>query len=134
MGLLDRFRKSKKEELPQLDREDSLSAKPVLNRLVKTERDEKDNIVLHVPRPDNSTVRWLARVLHLPPYKKVALDELGTFVIERCDGEHTVEDIVDKFTKRFKLNRREAEVSTSTFLRNLARRSIIGLVIEAEDA
>jgi hypothetical protein len=130
MGLFS----TKKKDVPRLSREDSMSARPVLNRLVKVEYDDEDNIILHVPRPDNTTVRWLAKVFRLPPHKRVALDELGTFVIEHCDGEHTVDDIVDKFAKRFKLNRREAEVSMSTFLKNLARRSIIGLVLEEQQA
>jgi hypothetical protein len=117
-------------DVPQLDRQESLSARPVLNRLVKLERDEDGNIILQVPRRDTAMVRWVCRTFRLPPYKRVALDELGTFVIEHCDGEHTVGDIVDKFAKRFRLNRREAEVSMSTFLRDLARRAIIGLVIE----
>ena len=120
----------KKEPQPRLDRRESMSARPLLNRLVKVERAADGNIVLQVPRPDNMMVRWVSRSFGLPPYKRVALDELGTFVIEHCNGEYTVRDIVDKFAKRFRLNRREAEVSMSTFLRDLGRRSIIGLVIE----
>jgi len=116
--------------VPRLDRQQSLSARPVLNRLVKVERGEDGNSILQIPRRDTATVRWVCRTFHLPPYKRVALDELGTFVIEHCDGEHTVRDIVDKFAKNFRLNRREAEVSMSTFLRDLARRAIIALVIE----
>ena len=121
---------SRKVPQPKLDRREAMSARPVLNTLVKIERAADGNIVLQVPRPDNMMVRWVSRSFGLPAYKKVALDELGTFVIEHCNGEHTVRDIVDKFAKRFRLNRREAEVSMSTFLRDLGRRSIIGLVVE----
>ena len=121
---------SRKVPQPKLDRREAMSARPVLNTLVKIERAADGNIVLQVPRPDNMMVRWVSRSFGLPTYKKVALDELGTFVIEHCNGEHTVRDIVDKFAKRFRLNRREAEVSMSTFLRDLGRRSIIGLVVE----
>ncbi len=124
----------KKQPAPQLDRETSLHAKPVLNRLVKVEHAEDGNVVLLVPRPDNWWVRWVSSSFKLPAYKRVALDELGTFVIEHCDGTHTVRDVVDKFAKTYRLNRREAEVSMNTFLRDLARRSIIGLVIEEEGA
>jgi len=123
-----------KADVPHLDRQDSLAAKPVLNRLVKLERDEDGNIILQVPRRDTAMARTVARVFGIPPYKRVALDELGTFVIELCDGQNTVREMVDKLAKRFKLNHREAEVSLSTFLRTLGRRSIIGLVIERRDA
>ncbi len=124
----------KKKPQEHLDRKTSLSAKPVLNRLVKTERTEDGNTILLVPRPDTWWVRWVTRSFQLPAYKRVALDELGSFVIEHCDGEHTVRDVVDKFAKKYRLNRREAEVSMNTFLRDLARRSIIGLVIEEAGA
>jgi len=124
----------KKKSGQHLDRRTSLHAKPVLNRLVKVERGEDGNVVLLVPRPDNWWVRWVTSRFKLPAYKRVALDGLGSFVIEHCDGEHTVRDVVDKFAKKYRLNRREAEVSMNTFLRDLARRSIIGLVIEEAGA
>ncbi len=124
----------KKQPAPHLDRETSLHARPVLNRLVKVECGDDGNVVLLVPRPDNWWVRWVSSSFKLPAYKRVALDELGSFVIEHCDGAHSVRDVVDKFAKKYRLNRREAEVSMNTFLRDLARRSIIGLVIEEDGA
>lgn len=120
----------KKRQLPRLDRKQSLSAKPFLNRQVKMERAGDGNIILQVPRRKTAMVRAVSRFFRMPPYRRVLLDELGTFVIERCDGKHAVRDIVDKFAERFRLNRREAEVSTATFLRTLVGRSIVGLLIE----
>jgi len=125
--------RSRKPTKTALDREDALGARPVLNRLVKAERDAEGKVILQVPRRDNALVRTVTRWFQVPPYKKVALDELGTFVIELCDGEHAVRDIVDMLGRRFKLGRREAELSTTTFLRTLARRSIIGLLVESDD-
>jgi hypothetical protein len=118
---------------PPLGRGESLSARPVLNRLVRVEHGEDGHAILQVPRGDSALVRSVSRWFHLPPYRPIALDELGTFVIELCDGRHTVRDLVDMFAKRFKLNRREAELGMTTFLRTLARRSIVALVIEGED-
>ena len=123
----------KKADAPLLGRQESLAARPVLSRLVRVERGEDDRIILQVPRRDSALVRSVSRWFRLPPYRPLALDELGTFVIELCDGRHTVRDLVDKFAKRFKLNHREAEVGITTFLRTLARRSIIALVIEEAD-
>jgi hypothetical protein len=124
---------SRKARKTPLDREDALAARPVLNRLVKVERDAEGKVILQVPRRDNALVRTVTRWFQVPPYKKVALDELGTFVIELCDGEQAVRDIVDKLGRRFRLSRREAELSTTAFLRTLARRSIIGLLVESGD-
>jgi hypothetical protein len=119
--------------MPGLDRDRSLQARPVLNRLVRVEHDEAGHAVLHVPRKRTTLVKLVTRYFKLPPYRRVGLDELGTFVIDLCDGEHTVEDIVDKFKKRFKLKHREAELTMRKFLRELAERSIIGLIVEATD-
>ncbi len=129
MGLFRR----KKEPLPELDRADSLSANPVLNSLVKVERDGKDNIVLQIPRRDSAMVRMVSKVFKMRPYRRITLDELGTFVVELCDGEHTVREIVDKLAEEYKLNQREAELSTAEFLKDLGGRSIIGLVIEDDE-
>jgi hypothetical protein len=126
------FGRSKQAVAP-LGRAQSLSARPVLNRLVKIERGADGNVVLQVPRGDSALARTVSRWFRLPPYRPIALDELGTFVIELCDGRHTVRDMVDIFAKKNKLNRREAEVGMTTFLRTLARRSIIALVIEGEN-
>ncbi len=128
-----RLFKRKKSQLLSLDRERSLSAKPALNRRVRMERGEDGSVILRIPRRDTAMMRTVSRFFRLPPYKPVALDELGSFVIELCDGTHTVRDIVDKFAERFKLNHREAEVSIGSFMRTLAGRSIIGLLIEDAD-
>ncbi len=123
----------KRQKGPELDRDQSLSAKPFLNRRVKVERTDDGTVILQVPRRNTAMMRTVSRFFRIPPYRQVALDELGTFVIELCDGTHAVRDIVDKFAERFRLNRREAEVSTSAFLRTLAGRSIVGLLIEETD-
>jgi len=123
----------KKSSGPPLSREESLAAKPVLNRLVKVERAADGKVILQTPRRQTSMVKTVSSFFRISPYRKVALDEPGTFVIELCDGTHSVAEIVDRFCERFRLNRREGEVAMATFLRNLAERSIIGLVIEAAD-
>ena len=54
--------------------------------------------------------RMMARWLRAPTERKVELDEVGGFVWELCDGSHTVEIVVQKTSKQYKMNRREAEV------------------------
>ena len=127
--MLFRARKTGK---PQLTREESLAARPALNPLVKIEKADDGAVILHVPRRDNALVRTVCRVFRLPPYRRVALDELGSFVIQLCDGRRPVSEVVEKFAEQFRLSRRDAEVSVVTFLRLLARRAIVGLVIEGE--
>ncbi len=122
----------KKSDTPRLSRTESLQARPVLNRLVRVEHNEEGRAVLHVPRRRTAMVRLVSKVFGMEPYRQIVLDELGTFVIERCDGEHTVQQIVDKLAERFTLTDRESEASTLEFVRTLARRSIVALAIGRE--
>ena len=113
----------------ELTREESRAARPVVNRLVRIEHADDGKIVLHVPRRETSIMRTLCRFFKVSPYRRIALDKLGTFVIEHCDGEHTVRDIIENFANEFRLNEREADVSVTSFLRTLGQRYIISFVV-----
>jgi hypothetical protein len=58
------------------------------------------------------------------------LDELGTEVWRLCDGERTVEQIIEAFAERHRLTFHEGRVSVMTYLKELMRRGL--LVIAAE--
>ncbi len=70
--------------------------------------------------------RLLAKWMRAPSERYVELDEVGGFVWELCDGNHTVETIVQKTGKEYKMNRREAEVSVTMFLQMLHEKNYIG--------
>jgi hypothetical protein len=127
MGLLDWFKKSK--DTPELDREQSMQSVPMINQLITVEYDAEGNAVLNVPRKRTTMVKLMAKLFRLPPYKQIELDELGTYTIELCDGEHTVEEIIEKFADRFDLSHREAEVSMLSYLQTLAKRGIIAFAV-----
>ncbi len=113
----------------ELTREESRAARPVVNRLVRIEHADDGTVVLHVPRRETSIMRTLCRFFKVSPHRRIALDKLGTFVIERCDGEHTVHDIIETFANEFRLNEREADVSITSFLRTLGQRYIVSFVV-----
>jgi len=118
--------------LPKLDREQSLQAVPILNQLIAIDYDADGNAVLNLPRKRTSAVRLMAKVFGLAPYKRIELDELGTCVVQLCDGSRTVQDIIVAFAERFRLSRRETEVSMLTYLKTLAKRGIIGFALPNE--
>ncbi len=62
----------------------------------------------------------------MPETRAVELDELGSFVWGMCDGENTVDKIIKSVSARYKLNRREVEMSVATYLQMLADRNFIG--------
>jgi len=66
----------------------------------------------------------------VPEFRTVTLDEVGTRVWDLCDGEHTVKDLIARVAEEHKLSRKEAEVSLVAYLRQLAARGLIALVVE----
>lgn len=117
-----------------MSREQSLSARPVLHQLVTIQRNEEGLAMLSVPHKRTSTVRWICKAFKIPPYKRIELDELGTYTVELCDGMHTVAEIIAGFAQKFGLNRREAEVSMVSYLQALAKRGIISFAVRGQAA
>jgi len=63
--------------------------------------------------------------------KRVRLDPLGSFVLGQVDGKRNALEITDAFIVRFKVNRREAELSIVAFLKSLLERHIISIAIHS---
>ena len=61
-------------------------------------------------------------------FKIIALDEIGSFVWERCDGQHTVELISRELSQKYKMTRQEADMSLHGFLPELAERQLMEIV------
>ena len=111
----------------KITRQEILSAVPVRNSLVEWETNEHEEVVLRVPRRQDRLGRLLHRVFVAPPFKQVVLDEVGSDVWQLCTGENNVDAIVKSLSKKYKLSRREVELSLASYLRTLAQRGLIGL-------
>jgi hypothetical protein len=55
----------------------------------------------------------------------IALDSLGSFVWERCDGTHNVEEIARELSGEYKITDQEAQISLGAFLPQLAAKGLI---------
>jgi len=119
---------------PVLDRQASLSARPLRNPLLEWERDEEGLVVVRVPRKDTRWVKALSKAFYIPPGKTFSLDEPGSFVWELCDGKTDVRTIVRRFAEQFRLTRKEAEISTLQYFRLLAKKGFVGLAVEQQRA
>jgi hypothetical protein len=117
-----------------MSRGESLKAVPVKNGACKETELESGLVQISVPIRQTWFTRLMGRLTSLPKYKKMELDEIGTFVWRHCDGRTTVRDLIDRLCRRFKLNQREGEVSLTQYLRTLARKNVIGLAVDAEAA
>lgn len=114
---------------PTISRKQSLAGIPVLNEGVDVSCLEDGNALIGVKILRRGAGFW-ARFQPPVSHKRIKLDELGSFVIRRIDGKKSVLRIVEEFAERFGINRREAELSTAEFLKSLARRGVISMVIK----
>lgn len=117
-------------------REQALNCRPVKNPEVTTERLENGDARLHYlvrPKPlFSGLLRRLGALKEGGVEKKLQLDELGTAVWDLIDEGGDVRKIVESFAARYQLHPREAEVSVTTFLRELGRRGLVGLQGDGE--
>jgi hypothetical protein len=112
-----------------LSREQSLGSIPLRNQAVRTERTDEGHARLVVPRRDAWWIRAFAKVFYVPKNRRITLDEIGTYVWDQCDGEQNVRQIIQALCKRYRLHRKEAEVSVVAYLRQLAKRGLVGIAV-----
>lgn len=111
-----------------LPRGEMLALRPLRSVSVVWEpKAEAPGVQITVPRRDDRLGQLLGRVFQVPSTKTIELDEFGAAVWEKCDGKHSVEQLVVFTASAYKLNRRQAEVSVVSFMRMLAQRRLIGL-------
>jgi hypothetical protein len=114
-----------------LSRMEALEYTPVKSNQISEIRLESGEVVIEYPlivRP------WIAAVArHLSgaqdgkTTKKLQLDAMGTSVWDLVDGKRSVRMIVQTFAKTHRLENREAEVSVTSFIRQLGQRGLLGL-------
>lgn len=119
------FKKKKK----ILSRERFLSSRPLRNPAIGWERSDDGTITLKIPRAKGGIVDLFAKSLTLPDYKQVKLDEVGSEVWQRLDGEMEVSQLIRWMNEQFKMNPREAEVSLGIYLEKLSERGYIVMLV-----
>lgn len=122
------FGRDKTKKPDPIDRSRSLDAIPVLNPSAKLDESDPDAIRVTVRFGRGSG--FLARFQPAVMERSVKLDELGSFVLKLIDGRHTTREIIDAFRQRFKVNRREAELSCVTFIKSLASRHVVSVIVK----
>lgn len=116
---------------PQPTPEQMLKAVPHQNvhLRVESETDGGQQVSVPLKRP-----RWyvppLSWVLPWRDRRRIQLDAVGTGVLNRCDGQTRVEQIVRAFAAQHKMSFREAQVPVTQFLKMLTKRGVIALVAQ----
>ena len=107
-----------------------LEARPVRNSAAEVLREEAETLTIKVkmkrPRPLLPPLSWFVRPRVT---RTIRLDRLGTQIWELCDGERTVEDVVDEFARRHRLTFHEARASVTAYLKLLVQRGVLAMVM-----
>ena len=115
----------------RMTRDEALSYKPAKNQHISETRLETGEVIIEYPvavRPLIAAVaRRLGKTPNLTQTRKLQLDALGTSVWDLIDGRHTVRRMITIFAETHRLEKREAEVSVTQFIRELGRRGLLGL-------
>ena len=118
-----------REPKPTLDRRTSLQGVPVRHETITVDPTAggTNGIVLinRFERGKGFLSRFAPPVIE----QRLELDELGAFVFQLIDGERTVAQIIEEFVRRYRVNRREAELCTVAFLRRLTQKRLVSIVI-----
>lgn len=105
-----------------------LLLKPIKNPYLEWTKSEKGEVTIML-KAENRKRKGFSKLFSIPKEKRVVLDEIGSFVWDRCDGKNTVEKIAQELCDKYKMIPQEAEVSLSNYLQQLAERRFIGVLI-----
>jgi len=114
-----------------MSRAEALEYTPVKSREISEIRLESGEVVIEYPLIVRPWIAAVARRLGGPQNrkqtKKLQLDAMGTSVWDLVDGERSARIIIQIFAKTHRLENKEAEVSVTSFIRQLGQRGLLGL-------
>ena len=112
-------------------RDEILKLKPVRNPYLKWDKSDTGEVIITLSLKETKKTNFLSKIFPIPEgrEKKISLDKIGTFVWERCDGNHTVEQITQGLCDEYKMMRQEVEISLMKFLQQLSKKRFIGVFI-----
>lgn len=118
---------------PKISKQRALDSYPIRNQAVEW-TSKGDETVLVLRRREDRVGRLLDLFFVVPKERKLQLDAVGSYVWRQCDGRHTVQQLIDDLARKYKLNRKEAEVSLTEFLRQLGRKKLIAIAVPKDEA
>jgi hypothetical protein len=128
-NLLEKLRLRKRP--PPFSKEQVLASKPLRNPNLEWTKNEEGEIVITIRRRSDWKAKALGLLFPVPQQRTIVLDEPGTFVWTLCDGETDIHTMMRKLAQQYQLNIKEAELSLTTYLRNMGKRGLVGFAISA---
>ena len=107
-----------------------LESRPARNELLAWEETEEGEVRITVTRQETWKTRLLSKLFYIPEKRTITLDEVGAQVWQMCDGRTSVAGMIEGLRDRYKLDRKEAEVSLLSYLKTLGQKRFIGFLVE----
>jgi hypothetical protein len=122
----------KKTRARHMSRAAALKCRPEKSLHITESRLETGEVILEYPLTVRPWIAAVAKRLGKSPddvvqIKKLQLDAMGTAVWDMVDGYRSVRRIVQIFAETHRLDNKEAEVSVTSFIRELGQRGLLGL-------
>lgn len=115
---------------PAINRKQMLMSTCVATRTLNVKRSKDGLVTLGVPlRAPPLLRKILGRHAGETSERDIELDEIGSVVWEMCDGKTTIRNMIQHLSERYKLNRKEAEVSLTAFIRSLAKKGLVAIIV-----
>jgi hypothetical protein len=113
---------------PSVNVSEALQSIPALNPDVSLEEDKDGRTVVCVPVQRRKGF-WGRFQMPVSTHR-IRLDEIGAFVVSQINGERTVQELIDAFATKYRVNGREAKLCMADFLKSLAGRNVISIGIK----
>ncbi|HMO26630.1 MAG TPA: PqqD family protein [Tepidisphaeraceae bacterium] len=122
------FRRKK----PLISIEQAMDARPIklVDAQLRETEDGGGKITVRLKPP--RLAKWLVKYPQ-GATKTFELDAIGVFVWNLIDGKTPVKQIIQKLSKQYNLNLREAQVPTVTFLQMLIKKGLVGVPLEKNE-
>lgn len=109
-----------------------MNSRPARNDLLEWSKTESGEVQIKVTRQETWKTRLLSKVFYIPEQRTITLDEVGTEVWQMCDGHTSVTAMIELLRQRYKLDRKEAEVSLLSYLKTLGQKRFVGFLVDGE--
>lgn len=117
----------------QLSKSEALKCIPFHNEVAQWEELENGDILIEYPLPLKPFLKSILQKFNKKPIptptKKLQLDEMGSRVWKLLDGKKNTKQLIKQFSVEYSISLQEAEISVTTFLRELGKRGLIGMDI-----
>lgn len=119
---------------PKHTRRDALDCIPEKNSQIEEKADSEGDLLLsyqvQVKPWFQGVFKKITKSKNTLVTRKLQLDTLGTSVWQMIDGRKSVKQIIREFQELHKLNSREAEISVTSFLKELGKRGLLAMKVK----